>query len=165
MNLAQVLPESKGVVVLAVRGSAKDYKGVDPFTGAILNRENAKTYWLCRNGENLYRIWADIQVGGLLYPQSNAAVSRFKPGSREYYQSLKRAGKGQKDFLRNGLVLQGLIDRTRRFHRFKDGVLDRNCLIRALGWGLKFLSDAEYNLGEGRPSFTSWLSEIKKGNS
>ena len=122
MNLAQVLPESKGVVVLAVRGSAKDYKGVDPFTGAILNRENAKTYWLCRNGENLYRIWADIQVGGLLYPQSNAAVSRFKPGSREYYQSLKRAGKGQKDFLRNGLVLQGLIDRTRIFHPFKDGV-------------------------------------------
>lgn len=158
-NLEQVLPESKGLAVLSVRATPLPYRGVDPWTGAILNKENAKTYWLCRNGENLFRIWADIQVGKFLFNNTTQGISQFSPGSDAYYKSLEHAQDVQKQHLRNALVLQGLIDRTRIFYPFLEGI--RPNLSDPSTWkGVKFLTDAEKILGEGRPSFPEWLKTI-----
>src|SRR5690606_29928828 len=53
-HLRQVLPETRGVVALKVRRNARDYG--DPWMSSEMNRANQHTYFLMRNGENLYRI-------------------------------------------------------------------------------------------------------------
>ncbi len=72
-NLRQVLPEAKGIVVLKPRRNPKDYNmGGDAQEREIINREmndgNFKTYVLIRNGDSLFRVCPEWEVGGYFFP-------------------------------------------------------------------------------------------------
>lgn len=178
-NRRQVLPEAKGVVAFKPRRHKKDYGGdspADAWTDAQLNQQNKKTYFLMANGENLYRICTDLEVGERLIPTENEhadlffreeydhKTSSYKkepifPGDKRYMAAMDAASELKKHYLRILLFLQGLLDRTAVFAPLPAPRL--NLLNRAVyGERLVFVNDAEKLLGTGKPPFTDWIQGL-----
>lgn len=72
-NLRQILPEQKGIVVLKPRRYMKDYgMGKDRYENSMINKamneENFKTYILIRNGDSLFRVCPEWEVGDYFFP-------------------------------------------------------------------------------------------------
>jgi hypothetical protein len=66
-HLQQVIPDQKGIVALHVRRHGKNYE--DPWMNTEMNTANLRwTYFLIKNGDNLYRVYVDIDVGRHLFP-------------------------------------------------------------------------------------------------
>jgi hypothetical protein len=164
-NLNLVLPEKKGVVVLQPTRKSREYEGVDPYTHALLNHENAKSYWLIRNGDRLHRFWADIRVGEELFPQRQGGpleAEHSRPGSEEFYTKMDRSPADQKHFFKIALTLQGLMDRTRLFMPFQDGQKPNLLDPGTYGTAMRFIYDANPALGEGRAPFQEWLNDANR---
>jgi hypothetical protein len=166
-NLDLVLPEKKGVVVLRVTRESIRYEGFDPYTEALLNAENAKSYWLVRNGDRLHRFWADLDVGDVLFPSPQKIDPAFqhdreRPGTDEFYSRMEHSPASQKHYFKVALTLQGLMDRTLLFHPLpetgKPNLLDPD----TYGDSLRFVYDADAALGEGRPTFQEWLAHSNR---
>jgi hypothetical protein len=156
-----VLPEQKGIVVLKVCRKERKYEGIDPFTQMALNAENAKTYWLIRNGEALWRFWADFDAPVKIFPDRIQDLSPNKPGSAEYYKEMQvESNVDRLAHLKAGLLVQGIIDRTMVFAPFP--AEGRPALTNPDSWNgsVVFIYDSEAALGEGRPSFTAWLRKV-----
>lgn len=158
--LQLVLPEEKGVVVLKVTRKGIKYAGLDPVTQYALNAENAKCYWLVRNGESLWRFWNELDIPEKLFPNTVQEVSTHKPGSKEYYAEMQIAAGARLTYMKIGLLLQGLIDRTMVFAPYKDRI--RPALTDPETWENKitFLYDDQMTLGEGKKPFPKWLAEV-----
>jgi hypothetical protein len=171
-NVEQLLPEPRGIVALRVRREAKDY-GLDPLSNAEKNAENFKTYFLIRNGERLYRVCPDMNVGKTLYPTASEQQDFFfemehdwetgerrkvpiRPGSHGYMDAMKKADESRRHYMRVALVIQGLLDRTKVFAPFSVPRLDLSDRNMAEEY-IAFVRDAEMTLGDGRPSFHDWL--------
>ncbi|WP_028298878.1 hypothetical protein [Olivibacter sitiensis] len=69
-NYELMLPETKGVVVFKVRRENKNYDP-NPFINHMMNAPNHMTYLLIRNGENIFRIYGDINIGQKLFPDQD----------------------------------------------------------------------------------------------
>src|SRR5665648_239944 len=122
-HLHQVLPETRGVVAIMPRRKDRDYG--DAWANVKLNEANKQTWWLIRNGANLYRMLTDFQVGARLVPGRNEFTSIFvdrwtkeplQPGTDAWMKAEKAAGQRERHFMRIALILQGLVDRTAVFH-------------------------------------------------
>jgi hypothetical protein len=161
-NLNRVLYENKGIVALHVKRYVKKY-GDDPWSNTQVNKANLHwTYFLIRNGENLYRVFIDIDAGEYMFPVTDSLTNLFhdsKPGSREYMEAMKRAEESHRHYLRILLVLQGLLDRT---PIFKPMPVERiNLCDPAQSYEyVEFVYDAERQLTDGRLLFNEWLAEI-----
>lgn len=161
--LQLVLPERKGIVVLKVCRLQKKYAGVDPFTQAALDEENAKTYWLIRNGDCLWRFWADFDAPNKIFPDRMQDISANKPGSEKYYEEMKAEQSANRlSYMKAGLLVQGIIDRTLVFSPFQGQ--KRPSVTDPESWDgqVVFRYDAEAALGEGKPSFRTWLAGVNK---
>jgi hypothetical protein len=178
-HLAQVLPEKKGVVALRVRRSSKDYDP-HPWVNAEMNKPNFVTYFLIRNGDNIYRIYSDIVVHEVLFPRRNEFDAFFKdinsvyrpgehrfheveeeikPGSIKFMKAMKDCDKEKRHFYRILLILQGLFDRTQVFAPIEGdrvNVLDR----REYNDTFEFIYDAEMLLPDGRERFWDWVERV-----
>jgi hypothetical protein len=169
-HLDQVLPEKRGVVVLVPRETPADYG--DPWLQKEMDRANRHSYWLIRNGENLYRIDTEFNVGKHLIPTRDEFTSFFQvkdrrtnevrnlePGSEEWMRAEKAADARKRHFMRVALVLQGLVDRT--------------AVLRPLPGPVNFLgpesydaghvvvvTDAEQALGTGREPYRKWIKRL-----
>jgi hypothetical protein len=177
-HLNQVLPNTRGIVAIKPRRTNKEYSG-DPIVDAALNKMNKHTYFLIRNGERLFRIDTDLEVTGTLFPLENEFAELFeqtihdwdapdskrkiKPGDSEYMEAMEKAQGNQKHYMRVFLFLQGLLDRTTVFHPFEVPRVNVFDMVRQ-DEHILFVSDAETGrqLGDGRPSFDKWLTEINK---
>jgi len=172
-HLNQVIPEEKAIVVLRVRRKEKEYK--DPWTHEQANKENMRTYFLFRNGENLYRVWADINAGKVVFPTRDEYQEIFmdvdydwdtgkrrkvplKPGTHKYMEALDRADKKKRHYLRILLVLQGIFDRTRIFAPYPIPKVNI-CDPKECEEVLEFIHDAEMILGDGRKRFKEFHTE------
>lgn len=183
-HLQAMLPEPRGIRVFRPRREAKDYaRGDTSFAARWMNAEknkaNFQSYFLIRNGENLYRIWTPLDVGHRLFPNSEEFNDHFKntrfdwesrerveehirPGTPEFQKALKRADKMQRHYLKILLLLQGLFDRTPVFAplvRPRVNIMDPAEYYDVLS----FVKDGERALGTGRPSFKTWVSELNAG--
>lgn len=166
-HLKQVLPENKGIVALRVRRKEKDYG--DPWSSAAANHENMKTYFLIRNGQCVWRVYATINTGDVLFPRSDDFDEFFydrwfdkkplRPGSIEFAKSMKAADAKRRHYLRILLVLQGLFDRTEVFAPF-EGDRVNICDRRESEQVLEFIKDDENLLSDGRPRFFEWLRDM-----
>lgn len=171
-HLNQVLPEQKGVVALKPRYHLKEYPG-DAWSQAVFNHENRRTYFLIRNGENLYRVCNELQIGPRLFPAEDEFKQFFferdratgeekpmRPGSKPYMDAMEEAEAVRHHYLKVALMLQGLIDRTKVFHPMPEGKEKVNMLNPAeYGQTVQFLRDDENLLDDGRIRFTDWLAE------
>lgn len=166
-NLEQVLPEQKGILAVKIkRFDDTDYTEWDPLSAANAKDRNLKwTYFLIRNGDNLYRVFVDFVVGDNLFPTKSEYEGLFdsdeplKPGDKRYMHAMESSEKLQKHYLRVVLILQGLIDRTPIFQPMP---LDRInlCNQNECMAFIDFVYDNEMILGDGRPSFDDWLRSV-----
>jgi hypothetical protein len=161
-HLNRVLYEDKAIVALHIKRYEKRYGG-DPWSENQINKANLHwTYFLIRNGENLYRVFIDIDAGQYLFPTTDSLTNLFheaKPGSREYMQAMKSAEESHRHYLRVLLVLQGLLDRTPIFRPMS---VDRINLCDPVHSDeyVNFVYDGERQLTDGRPVFNEWLAEV-----
>ena len=119
-RLEAILPEKKGMIALRVRRKDKDYhpgeKGLAvAFMNAAMNEDNHKTYLLIRNGENLYRIWADIQLWPHLFPLKTE-FDPVKEGETIWPSDEDKKREQVIQYIGGMLAVQGLIDRSTVFH-------------------------------------------------
>lgn len=176
-HIQQIIPESKGIVALHIRRHRKEYQ--DPWTNAQLNDANIHwTYFLIRNGENLYRVFVDIVIGSNLFPTEHEYNELFmtteidydtpghprtqtflKPGSDKYMKAMEKADAKHRHYLRVVLILQGLLDRTTIF---KPMPVERIniCNLNACEEYLHLIYDKENVIGDGRPTFCEWQQTI-----
>jgi len=166
-HFERIIPEQKCVVVLRVRRSDKHYSD-DPLVNSWANQENHYTYILIRNGENLYRIWADIIIKPRLFPQKEELQKMVDDMNKENLWGFDKKEFEDKIFTyqQNLLLLQGLLDRTDilapipvRVNLFKP---DKNHQKY-----IRFIYDDEASLTEGRQYYKEWKEEtnskIKRG--
>ncbi len=164
-HLQQVLPEQRGIVALRVRRDDKEYSD-NPWENEARNQGNRVTYFLMRNGENLYRIWSSLGVGEVLFPRHDEFDEIFhgsdqplKPGTYEYEKAMKEADAKRRHYMRMVLFLQGLFDRTPIFHPFAvPGVNITN--REECESVITYIHDAEMQLSDGRPKFRDWLRDL-----
>lgn len=175
-HLDQVLPETRGVVVLTPRAKGKEYVE-DPWTNAELNKENFTSYWLIRNGEKVYRMVTDFNCGKTLVPLQDEFTSFFererhdydlgervkeplKPGSSEWMKAEKAASARQRHYMRVALIMQGLIERTTVFHPLP--AADISFLgPEAYDAGyVRIVTDAEKALTTGKETFRDWQTRL-----
>jgi len=130
-HLQAILPESKGIIGLRPRRYNKDYgfsEGKENlstlFMNAEMNEANAKTYILVRNGENLYRIWADISLWPYFFPKEESFDTKDGDSEDHIAEMRARMRAREKDrkqdarktqYIAGMLVVQGLIDRSTLF--------------------------------------------------
>lgn len=167
VNYARVIPENRGVVIIRPRRHKMDYRlGDDPFdqfADAEMNKSNFLTYILIRNGENLYRIsTGKIRIYPHLFP-SPAEMQKLQ--TEDGWRDKEKNEAIMLAYKRNVLMLQGLLDRTRVFHPFKEGIH----LLKPDTYGshVRFIYDGD-GLTDGRPAFKDWLktlnSSLKRGD-
>lgn len=173
-HLDQVLPETKGVVVLVPRWDAKTYD--DPWVTRQVAAANTQSYFLIRNGDWLCRIATDFIVGKTLMPRRDEFLELFyeertdwktltrervavEPGTRAYMEAEKRADARAKHYFRIGLILQGLIDRTTVFHPLPVGIQVTKAESYDRGW-IQLIADAELALGDGHERYKDWVTRI-----
>ncbi len=172
-NLMQVLPEDKGIAALHIRRKPKDYK--DPWLNKDMNEANLYwTYLLIRNGENVYRIYIDLNVGQHLFPTRGEFENMFwrwdeeagekvplKPGSKEWNAAMNRSEARQKHYMRVLLVLQGLIDRTKIFQPMPVDRINLSDPRHCDEW-INLIYEIENVLTDGKPNFDEWQAEINE---
>lgn len=168
-NLQRVLPEQKGIVAFHIRRYLKEYE--DPWTSAQLNEANIHwTYFLIRNGENIYRVFVDIVLGKNLFPSADEYDDLFadrenddytqekqslKPGSKQYMKAMEKSDAKRRHYLRVVLILQGLLDRT---PIFKPMPVERIniCNANECNEFIQLIYDYENVISDGRPKFSEW---------
>jgi hypothetical protein len=185
-HVNQLLPEEKGIVALIVRRHPKDtYK--DPWVAASMNAANKMTYFLFRNGQNVYRLYTPFDIGKTFLPSSNEyddifmrtierrvandegdpdwfrhksveVQERIAPGDNGYMEAMEKADARSRHFMRAGLIIQGLLDRTNFFKPLIDDRLSLSDPAHADR--LNLIYDGEKTLSDGRERFWDWLTRI-----
>ena len=169
-NFKHVIPENKGVVVLRVRREDKKYND-NPFINSMMNEENMKTYILIRNGDNLYRIWADINIQRLfprkteLIDMQEKAMSESDQYSNNDFWKKERTQKNVKEvediylkYQKQIILLQGLIDRTQIFMPLSAPIKLTDPEIHGTNL-VKFIYDDETKLGDGHMPWREFLAK------
>lgn len=173
-HVEQVIPNAKGVVALRPRFEGKSYG--DPWKTAVVDEANKQTYFLIRNGGKVYRTWTEFNVGERLVPKADEFASYFyetkttfgrgtpnhripiTPGTQAWERAEEASDARQRHYMRVGLILQGLVDRSTVFHPLPEGGI--NFLdFEHSGRSWEFVIDAENLLTSGRPAFYDWLRE------
>jgi hypothetical protein len=176
-HITQVLPERKGIIALHIKRQKKDYEC--PWANMKLNEANLHwTYFLIRNGENVYRVFVDIVVGQHLFPTVDEFEDLFwestynheskererrplKPGSDAYMKAMEASEDHRKHYLRILLVLQGLMDRTPIFKPMPTDQINL-CDPRHCDEWLHLIYEAENILTDGKPTFDEWQETINQ---
>jgi hypothetical protein len=174
-HLQQVLPELKGVVVLIPRRQSRDTG--DRWFNSQLEEADHQSYWLIRNGERLFRMTTDFQVGERLVPRRDEFTAMFyrddfdwdthktervpiAPGSAEWLRAEEQADATQRHYFQVALVLQGLVDRTTVFHPLP---ADGFSLLQDEAYfagQVVVVSDADQVLHDGTEPFSDWLHRL-----
>jgi hypothetical protein len=160
-NLYRFLPEEKGIVALKVRRRDKKYHGT-AFENAILNQGNHKTYLLIRNGDNLYRIWSNVNVHPRLFPtkkEFEPRIKRWMDGT-EHKSPFddERIEKASFEYKKYGLMIQGIMHRTEIFQPMEVQI----DIFKPDTWGdmIQLIRDDEAMLPTGRLPWREWQKEI-----
>lgn len=125
-HLSMFLPEPKGIVALRIRRKVKDRHAKDfatAWANAELAESDRKTYLLIRNGDNIYRIWADVDLWPRFFPRLNEFD--WLNANKHIWESDKIAAREQmKNFIGGLLAVQGLISRSDLLHPLPSPRLD-----------------------------------------
>ena len=111
-NYKIYMPHKKSICVFQVKRHEKDYG--DIWENFRKNHYNGITYFLIRNGENLYRIFSGIHVPHSVFPTKKEQEKIYKD-AYEWHDQKKTQEQIEKHMLPWKYVtayLQGLIDRT-----------------------------------------------------
>lgn len=172
-HVDQVIPEKKALVCLKPRRKTKDYE--NPWLYKKMFEADKQTYFLLRNGEKLYRMVTSFDAGDTLLPkldeyenlftsssydfrEGRQVTRQLTPGTAEYAKAEKIADARTRHYMRVGLILQGILDRTPIFHPLPGPIQVTD--PAEYGRTLRVVNDAEKLLGDGRERFKDWLKRI-----
>lgn len=173
-NLDKVIPEKKGMVVMKPRRKDKDYGPNAGVWGAAMNQQNrAMTYFLIRNGENVYRIFTENIVIYDRFLPLRAEIGKLQEEMRKILKNDLNGDEWkarQKDkiedelhrYYKQTLLMQGLIDRTEVFHPLAKPDI-RLFTLHELPDAekyVRFIYDEEMTLPTGRLPFREWKREL-----
>lgn len=170
-HLQQVLPDRKGVVVLVPSWQKRTYGNA--YADKAMEKANAQSHWLIRNGDNLYMMVTDLKVGDRLLPTRAEFVEFFstydsfrevrvplEPGSDAWVQAERAAGARRRHYMRIMLVLQGLADRTTVFQPLPaSGVSFLDVASQDAG-KVRIVNELDNVLTSGRKPFRQWQAEL-----
>lgn len=168
-NLDQVLPEQRGVVAIMARRA--DVRTGNAWEDDARNKENHHTWFLIRNGENLYRVLAEgFTVGARLIPKVDEFTSMFtdhkgeplQPGSSQWLTAEKVADLRTRHYMKIALVLQGLVARTAVFHPLPTPDLNLLTQHHFEQGFVRLITDDENTIDTGRPSYDQWLRSVNE---
>jgi hypothetical protein len=166
-NLDQVIPEKKGVVTIIPKRKPRDYGKGDHYN-AQMAEENAKTWWIIRNGEKLWLMTTEFSVGSRLLPDQGTFAKLFQvrnydgstrtmePGTAEWINAEKTASAINRHYMKVALILQGLIDRTAVFHPLPERGLNLLGEADYIEGNIVRIEDDFNAIGTGRPTFREW---------
>ena len=162
-NYEKCIPEQKGMVVFKPRRLQK-YYSENRVEDAIRNSWNKTTYFLIRNGENIYRISSsNIAISKRLFPKREELASMLKSVDEETWEHRKEEAKEKFDdtfdqYRCMAFLMQGLIDRTEIFTPlpFKINIFN----LEEAGDAVQFIYDDELALPSGRLPFIEWQRDI-----
>lgn len=164
---------NRGVRVFRVRRMGK--RGVNerygehyvrnPYLRNELDREDKQTYIIIRNGDNVYRIWADIVIYPYLFPKQDELqklLDMYETSKNSYNE--RRNKESVEDFIDkyqfNFCLLQGLLDRSdvlaphNPINLYKDGIDTQY---------LKFVYDAENKqITDGHLSYWEFVKTVNQ---
>jgi hypothetical protein len=169
-NYELMAPEQKCVVIFQVRRNDKEYTS-NPFINSLMNVENRKTYILIRNGENIFRIYADITIGDKLFPDQQELTElvekmegsyKSKPGEWRSTNDPERAEETIERYKLNVILLQGIIERTPCFpdNSATTSIFDPN----GYEGKINFVYDATASqlLPSHIPTFNEWKNTLNE---
>lgn len=167
-HVEQIVPEHKCIVALVPRWRLREDE--TPFDR---NEDDQLTHFLIRNGECLFRTSVQFEAGARLIPAPDEFVQFFrrknffysdepegaiKPGTREYNEAMEQSDDRSRHYLRIGLILQGLIDRTEIFHPLHPAGV--NFLVDPTtnrdAEKIRVILDGEGGLQSGLETFEEW---------
>lgn len=80
-NYGRILPEPRCIVAFQIRRNPKDYGHplsiADAFRMLENHQANMKTYLVMRNGENVFRLWTEIEFKPRLLPMREEFIEHF----------------------------------------------------------------------------------------
>lgn len=167
-NTSRLLPEPRCVV--AVVPSRQDRDAGDPWLNAQLSAANRQTYWLFRNGERLWMMVTDFVAGPVILPRRDEFLDFFAvkdwrgaktgetlvPGSEQWLKAEQHADARKRHFMRIGMILQGVIDRTTVFQPLPADGINLLTAAQADLQQVRFINELDLALEDGRPSFRDW---------
>ncbi|MFC4225504.1 hypothetical protein [Lysinibacter cavernae] len=168
-QLNKVIPEPKSVVALRPRRKAKHYSD-NPYENAARNQGNFDTYWLIRNGEKIFLMSTDFNLGVNVIPPPDEFTKMFisrwdgkplQPGSKEWLLAEKQANARTRHYMKVALVLQGLIDRTPVLHPLPHPALSLLSDQHYEQGFVKLVTDNENAVESGRLPFDKWIQTLK----
>ena len=113
-NYKRFLYKEKSICAWQVRRNEKDYG--DVWINIQMEAVNKVTYFLIRNGENLYRIWSDVRIGERFFPRQDEYEKILNEHDGAFFESNKKnVQKLHENYLYGLIALQGLIERTNIF--------------------------------------------------
>ena len=158
VNYDKYLYAEKSVCVFRVRRNRKEYSE-NAMVDALMNDGNWDTYFLVRNGENVYRMWAGKRIYNRLFPTVDEYEKLIKDRDG-WGDADKKLKEKHQDYMLGLTYIQGLIERTEIFgKRFNHGVnlltghfTDKDILL---------VRDDEQSawLTDGKPSWKNFIEE------
>lgn len=110
-NYEKFLYKPKSICAFHVRRFNKEYTD-NPFANSFMNQPNHKTYFLVRNGENLYRIWSDVGIDNKLFPSQDEYEKAMKEGFGSESSRMRDVQQKHERYFYGVIAIQGLIERT-----------------------------------------------------
>jgi hypothetical protein len=145
------LYKPKSIMAWQVRRTKKDYG--DPFENTT-NIYNFETYFLLRNGDNLYRIFSNVSTPDTMFPTVKKIKEVFKK-DKEWKKNGKEVKEFYERYMYIFIMLQGIVDRTEVFGTNFAGKID---FINPLYFDKNYIQlvrDAEPEnwISDGRPTW------------
>jgi hypothetical protein len=160
-NLNQVLPEAKGIVALRPSNQRDSYRDLDPLEAAQNKENDRMIYLLIRNGENLYRVWTNTKMSETLFPTMDVSAKIEEMFQDDWNK--EEAEISHSVWVRNALLIQGLIDRTQILQPIS---VDRIELTKPEtfedGGPVRLIRDAEKIITDGHEPFHNWKKRINE---
>lgn len=180
-NIDVLIPMEVGIVIMQPRRNGKpDYTRektmADIFRQSMEDEANSNIYIIIRNGSNIYRIWSDnIPHHKRLFPLKeefqdimNKIVEAEKKMAQDvaYYNRVMNEKElvDSKDnlfyYIRNFLLIQGLIHRTKIFSFIPSDFNIMNIDTHNGVVNYVYDDDKSNLIGDGLPSFSDWLKSV-----
>ncbi|MFA5398447.1 MAG: hypothetical protein WC346_20710 [Methanogenium sp.] len=154
-HLDLIAPLPKCIVILKVRRKDKRYTSVK-WENAYLNDPNRYTYILIRNGDKVYRIYADLIISPRLFP-SKKEEEKWK--QEEEYSYSKQ---NMDDYHNHFLIIQGILDRSDLLWPLPHKI----DIFNEETWKgmIQLIRDDEMLLPDGKVPYKVWKRQLNEYN-
>ena len=169
-HVEQIVPERRCVVAMVPRFTPRQ-------RGDMRDHDDTLTHLIIRNGEALFRTSVRFSAGDVLIPRASEFVQFFyrdqfdweaketrrvalAPGTPGYQRALEQSDARSRHYLRIGLILQGLVDRTEIFAPIHPAGVNMLTDPHEHSSKVRIITDAEGGLDSGEQTFQQWREAV-----